>query len=62
MHDLDVTSGQISLVWHWHGKISGANLVVRCYKLAFSIFNINLNTHILMYLGLKEIGSKLLLC
>lgn len=46
MHDLDVTSSQISLVCHWQGKISGANLVVKCYKLPFSIFNINLNTYI----------------
>lgn len=51
MHDLDVTSSQItssqiSLVRHWQGKISGANLVVNCYKLPCSIFNINLNTYI----------------
>lgn len=49
MHDLDVTSGQISLVRHWQGKISEANLVLM-YKLPFSIFNINLNTYMLMYL------------
>lgn len=46
MHDLDVTSSQISLICHSQGKISGANLVVNCYKLPFSIFNINLDTYI----------------
>lgn len=46
MHDLDVTSSQITLVCHWQGKISGANLVVSCYKSPFSIFNINLHTYI----------------
>lgn len=46
MHELDVTSSQFSLVCHWQGKISAANLVVNCYKLPFSIFNINLNTYI----------------
>lgn len=45
MHDLDVTSSQISLVCHWQEKTSGANLAVNCYKLSFSIVNINLNTH-----------------
>lgn len=62
MHDLDVTSGQFSLVRHWQRKISEANLVLMCYKLPLSIFNINLNKYILMNLELKEIGSKLLLC
>lgn len=46
MHDLDVTSSQISLVCHWQAQNSGGNLVVNCYKLPFSIFNINLNTYI----------------
>lgn len=45
MHDLHVASSQISLVCHWQGKISEANLAVNCYKLSFSIFNINLNTY-----------------
>jgi len=54
MHDLDVTSSLISLVCHWQWKISGANLVVNCYKLPFSIFNINLNTYIKVELRTKK--------
>lgn len=62
MHDLDVTSSQISLICHSQGKISGANLVVNCYKLPFSIFNINLDRYIKVEPRLKKQAGTLLVC
>lgn len=57
MHDLDVTSSQITLVCHCQRKISGANLVVNSYKSPFITVNNYQNTYIKVKSRIKKAST-----